>query len=213
MAEKLCRRNRNLPAIEAKYIGSRSVSGTVVMVQTERGRELLRPRFDLIRHHPVGFDWAHSGSGPGQLALALLAHASGDDEFALEHYQIFQHEIIARLPKAGWELTSQQALQMLRFVSQGTQMELISLRPATAKTRKTAVIHALVPSKTHNSQITAHGSARCIGEAVTRAIRNLLRDTRLRRTTIVNLQMELSVFNTEPEVEQRIADGDAYLRE
>jgi hypothetical protein len=211
MIQKLCHSPRNLPAIEAKYIANRSVSGTVVMVQTEKGREQLRPRFDLIRHHPVGFDWAHTGSGPAQLALALLAHASGDDEFALEQYQIFQHEIIARLPKGGWELTSQQVLQMLRFVSQGTHAELISLQPAPLKPRKTAVIHALLPSRSQNSQITARGSARSIGEAVTRAIRNLLRDTRLRRTTIVNLQIELSVVNTEPEVEQRIADGDAYL--
>lgn len=213
MIEKMCHARLKLRTIEAKYIGSRNGSGTVVMVQTERGRELLRPRFDLIRHHPVGFDWAHTGSRPAQLALALLAHATGDDEFALEHYQIFQHEIIARLPRGGWELTSQQLLQMLRFVSQGTQMELISLQPAPAKTRKTAVIHALLPSGTHNSRITARGSARSTGGAVTRALRNLLRDTRLRRTTIANLQMELSVVNTKPEVEQRIADGDAYLGE
>ena len=34
-----------------------------VMVQTEKGREQLRPRFDLIGHHPVGFDWAHICDG------------------------------------------------------------------------------------------------------------------------------------------------------
>ena len=102
---------------------------------------------------------------------------------------------------------------MLRFVSQGSQAELIHLQPAPVKSRKTAVIHALLPSRTHNSLITGRGSARSTGEAVTRAIRNLLRDTRLRRKTILNLEMELSVVNTEPEVEQRVADGDAYLGE
>ena len=157
----------NSAAIEAKYIGSRTGSVTVVVVQTEKRREHLRPRFDLIRHQPVGFDWARTGSRPAQLALALLAHASGDDEFALEHYQVFQHEIISRLPRVGWELTSKQVLQMLRFVSQGTETELMSLQPAPAKTRKTAVIHALLPSRTHNSRITANGSARSVGGAVT----------------------------------------------
>ena len=63
MAQKFCSLRRKLPAIEAKYIGSRSVSGTLVVVQTEKGREQLRPRFDLIRHHPVGFDWAHTAPG------------------------------------------------------------------------------------------------------------------------------------------------------
>lgn len=186
--------SRNSPAIEAKYIGSRLPYGISVMVQTQQGRQHLKPRLDLMRHHPVGFDWGHTGSGPAQLALALLAHASGSDEFALQYYQIFKHEIVARLPRNGWELTSRQVLQMLCFVCLGEELQ--STESQTESTnRKTAVIYALLPCGTHTTAITAQGSAPSTAGAVTRAIRNLLRDTRLRRRAIVNLQMELSVVN------------------
>jgi len=165
------------------------------MVQTQQGRHSLKPRPDLMRHHPAGFDWAHTGSGPAQLALALLAHASGSDEFALDHYQVFKHEIVARLPRNGWELTSQQVLQMLCFVSQDEHFQSTKPHSESSNARKTAVIRALVPTGTHDAGIAAHGSARSIGGAIERAIRNLLRDGRLRRRAIVNLQMELSVVN------------------
>jgi len=187
--------SRNSPAIEARYVGSRLACGTSVMVQTQQGRHHLKPRLDLMRHHPVGFDWAHAGSGPAQLALALLAHASGSDEFALGHYQVFKHEIVARLPRNGWEITSQQVLQMLCFVSQEEHFQSTKLRTEPSNTRKIAVIRALVPTATHDAGITAHGSARGVGGAIERAIRNLMRDVRLRRRTIVNLQIEVSVVN------------------
>lgn len=196
---------RNSSAIEARYIGSRLASGTVVMVQTQQGRWRLKPRLDLMRHHPVGFDWAHTGSGPAQLALALLAHASGNDEFALEHYQVFKHEIVARLPRNGWELTSQQVLQMLCFVSQDQHFQSTKRNTEPNNARKAAIIRALVPTRTHDTAITAHGRARSTGGAVERAIRNLLRDPCLRRRPIVNLQMELSVVN--------IASDDDVVRQ
>lgn len=183
------------PAIEAKYIANRSTSGNAVIVQTQTGREHLRPRFDLIRHRPAGFDWSNTGSGPAQLALALLAHASGNDEFALEHHQVFQHEIVARLPKNGWQLSSEQVLQMVRFVCQGTESHLTRSQARPVKTCKTAIIRALLPNATHDQAMTAQGSAQSTGGAIERAIRNLLRDVRLRRRTIVNLQIELSVIN------------------
>jgi hypothetical protein len=35
----------------------------------------LPPRLDLFNHSPAGFDWGYGGSGPAQLALAMLADA------------------------------------------------------------------------------------------------------------------------------------------
>lgn len=184
---------RKLPAIEAKYIANRTAAGNSVIVQTQAGREHLRLRSDLISYRPPGFGWAHTGSGPAQLALALLAHASGSDEFALEHHQVFQHEIVARLPRNGWQLTSEQVLQMVRFVWEGTEPQ---QEDKSAKTCKTAIIRALLPNATHDRAVTAHGSAQSTGGAIERALRNLLRDARLRRRTIVNLQIELSIVNS-----------------
>ncbi len=33
----------------------------------------LGPRLDLANHSPDGFSWGYGGSGPAQLALAILA--------------------------------------------------------------------------------------------------------------------------------------------
>ena len=46
----------------------------------------LDPRPDLRNHSPTGFEWGYGGSGPAELALALLADHFDDDElrFLLE---------------------------------------------------------------------------------------------------------------------------------
>lgn len=59
---------------------------------------LLDPRYDLRNHSPDGFAWGYGGSGPSQLALAILADVMGD-EFAQQHYQQFKFQVIARLDK------------------------------------------------------------------------------------------------------------------
>jgi uncharacterized protein (DUF2249 family) len=66
--------------------------------------EPLERRYDLLSASPTGFEWGYGGSGPAQLAVALLAHAY-DDEFACEHYQRFKRDTIADLPRLGWMLT------------------------------------------------------------------------------------------------------------
>ena len=66
----------------------------------------LEPRLDLRSQSPTGFAWGYSGSGPAQLALAILADAIGDDEIALRHYQMFKRHIVAKLPQGRpWTLS------------------------------------------------------------------------------------------------------------
>jgi hypothetical protein len=65
----------------------------------------LNRRYDLLSASPAGFEWNYRGSGPAQLAIALLAHAFSD-EFACEYYQQFKNEVIAALPEHGWTLTT-----------------------------------------------------------------------------------------------------------
>lgn len=48
-------------------------------------------------HSPDGFAWGYGGSGPAQLALALLLHFT-DSHWALEHYQDFEFEVVASWP-------------------------------------------------------------------------------------------------------------------
>jgi len=66
-----------------KYIGKRDdEGGCMVFHEDEHGVSVLRPRFDLRRHSPDGFNWGYEGSGPAQLALALLADYLGRPETA-----------------------------------------------------------------------------------------------------------------------------------
>ena len=76
------------------YIGTPhrdSVSGqSLVTVCDGQKSEPLPLRLDLFNHSPTGFSWGYGGSGPAQLALALLADALGDDDWAIRLHQVFQ---------------------------------------------------------------------------------------------------------------------------
>lgn len=69
--------------------------GTVTILEDDRAGRPLPPRLDLFNHSPSGFAWGFMGSGPAQLALAILADATGDDAFAVRHHQDFKADIIA----------------------------------------------------------------------------------------------------------------------
>lgn len=89
------------------YVGSRvpkqAGPGKVERVELNLKRTVLPKRLDLRSHSPDGFQWGYSGSGPAQLALALAADATGDDELALRVYQDLKREIVAGLPDL-WQL-------------------------------------------------------------------------------------------------------------
>lgn len=53
----------------------------------------------LVNHSPDGFAWGYGGSGPAQLALAVLLAAGVPDRRALQLYQRFKADQIATLPE------------------------------------------------------------------------------------------------------------------
>jgi hypothetical protein len=71
----------------------------VVTVRTVMQTYALEPRLELHNHSPTGFAWGYGGSGPAQLALALLADALGDDERALALYQDFKWRCVSRFAR------------------------------------------------------------------------------------------------------------------
>lgn len=89
-----------------RYHGTRLPEGCCVQIDDgSKIPPLLPPRHDLANHSPTGFEWGYAGSGPAQLALAILAHAIGDDKRAVRLHQSFKREYIATLPRddaAGW---------------------------------------------------------------------------------------------------------------
>jgi hypothetical protein len=73
-----------------------------------RKRELKPgPSQRLFNHSPDGFQWGYGGSGPSQLALAiLLDFTEGDGELALHCYQDFKFQHVAGFGDE-WQLSGQ----------------------------------------------------------------------------------------------------------
>lgn len=75
----------------------------IVTVTNAMNTYALDPRFDLRDHSPSGFSWGFGGSGPSQLALAILADALGDDARALRLYQHFKWRTVANF-RRQWQM-------------------------------------------------------------------------------------------------------------
>jgi len=67
------------------------------------------PSQRLINHSPSGFQWGYGGSGPAQLALALLFDATTDPEMALANYQEFKLAFVAEWGDK-WSITRSEIL-------------------------------------------------------------------------------------------------------
>lgn len=60
----------------------------------------------IMNHSPDGFNWGYGGSGPSQLALAILLDYYGSGAPELNFYQTFKFRVIANLPReSDWKLT------------------------------------------------------------------------------------------------------------
>jgi hypothetical protein len=95
-----------------RYEGCRTKAGPIVTVNGEP----LDTRQDLYNHSPDGFEWGYPGSGPAQLALAILADHLGDDEQAINLHQRFKWAVVAKLPERKWTLTTQQIDQIIQRI-------------------------------------------------------------------------------------------------
>lgn len=69
------------------------------------GRILTPTRsLKVWNHSPDGFSWGYSGSGPAQLALALLLEHGLSDEEAIEHHQRFKFDFIAPIKRESFAI-------------------------------------------------------------------------------------------------------------
>jgi hypothetical protein len=107
-----------------EYRGTRQPDGACLV--TVDGQPLAS-RLDIINHSPTGFDWGYGGSGPAQLALAILADAFAipDDQYflkradalAFELHHPFKLDVIAKLPRHHWTLTREFVLTWFRTLA------------------------------------------------------------------------------------------------
>jgi Family of unknown function (DUF6166) len=85
------------------------------------------PSLKVANHSPTGFSWGYGGSGPAQLALALLLEVC-DDDLALELHQAFKWDVVARFAPDGWQLTTRQIRCWVMHQLTGVDEKEISFR-------------------------------------------------------------------------------------
>lgn len=85
-----------------------------------RNAQLLRAHDSqqLINHSPDGFEWGYLGSGPAQLALALLLDATGDPETAERLHQQFKACVVA-LWGNEWEISADEIIAWINSQKRG----------------------------------------------------------------------------------------------
>jgi uncharacterized protein (DUF2249 family) len=88
------------------YAGHRRPDGHAVVGvfdnTTDKAHEVPL-RLGLFNHSPTGFEWGYGGSGPSQLALAILADVLKDDAFAVRLHQEFKWRYVANF-KDAWRI-------------------------------------------------------------------------------------------------------------
>jgi len=113
------------------YIGKRSHTDGVAVYVMKGGESEPMPlpwRTDVVSHSPTGLDWGYGGSGPAQLALALLIDVRGNIPEAKARYQQFKWDVIAKLPYERWRLTEEQINLLAGFpAGEKTQVNLPDL--------------------------------------------------------------------------------------
>jgi len=96
------------------YSGRRDVNRIChVLVIDDGGSRALDPRLDLDNHSPTGFEWGYGGSGPAQLALAILADALRDDITAVRLHQKFKWRVISKIARdKPWQITQAEVIDV-----------------------------------------------------------------------------------------------------
>lgn len=101
-----------------KYVGVVDSPGEWhVEMEFDKGRALLSPEpsLRLANHSPDGFSWGYGGSGPAQLALAILYDVTSDARLSLSLYQDFKRDVVSKWDMdKGWEMTLEEVRQWIR---------------------------------------------------------------------------------------------------
>jgi hypothetical protein len=104
------------------YRGRRGPDGKVaVIVETGGSSWTLDPApSQKVRNHsPDGFEWGYAGSGPAQLALAILLDVTLSSVLAERNYMRFKWEHVARWKQDSWEITDAQVMDWLAAILAG----------------------------------------------------------------------------------------------
>ena len=81
------------------------IDGDIETREVHIDGKLLRPDKSqkIHNHSPDGFNWGYGGSGPAQLALAILLKYLPVDD-AMDYYQAFKFSVVATWPQSDFEI-------------------------------------------------------------------------------------------------------------
>lgn len=96
------------------YKGYRDSAAGHQLVTKDEDLLMPGPSQKIWNHSPTGFSWGYGGSGPAQLALAILLDVTGDEQLAVNYHQDFKWQFVAAW-KENWEITSEQVLEWLKI--------------------------------------------------------------------------------------------------
>lgn len=95
-----------------EYVGFRVDGNTVVLNLSDHRRLSLKRSLQLVNHSLGGFKWGYTGSGPAQLACALLLNYYDDEQFVRVHYIEFRNQVVSHIESTGpaecWHLTGEE---------------------------------------------------------------------------------------------------------
>ena len=96
------------------YRGKRILDTHYTEVSVNNVALPLQPSLKIRNHSPTGFEWGYKGSGPSQLALAILLDCLGDKDMALKYYHKFKGAFVSKC-EDSWEITEDDILKWLRI--------------------------------------------------------------------------------------------------
>lgn len=93
---------------------------TVCIETGKLGCQQLMPQKsqEILNHSPDGFSWGYGGSGPSQLALALLLYylpaGKKNEGLAVETHTMLKDDIISHLPQGDFDIDEEEILNWIR---------------------------------------------------------------------------------------------------
>ena len=126
--------------MKVKYRGFRDGNGVACVMRDQDEPHLSQhavldsaPSLALRNHSPTGFEWGYAGSGPAQLALAMLLDATGDQEIAQAMYQRYKFDVVGNLDQTQpWTISADSVKEWVRKET-ARQLAKEAAHPTTAE--------------------------------------------------------------------------------
>ena len=93
------------------YEGLRGPEGGAAGVLVDGIPDVLPWRLDLRNRSPTGLEWGYGGSGPHQLAIAILAHVTGDGAYAVAKHHDYAQIGPCVFDSQGFRITGTEVLK------------------------------------------------------------------------------------------------------